>query len=113
MTKRVDEWIALSKKSHKDIFFYQDKVLDLTNFMEIHPGGKKALTNYLNKDITNIVFTVYPHKKETTHSTLIKYVIGKIPEEDMRQHPKTTRPRTLTPVKEKKKVYFENEGSFR
>ena len=113
MTKRVDEWIASSKKLNKSIFFYQDKVLDLSNFMEIHPGGKKALTNYLNKDITNIIFTVYPHKRETTLSTLIKYVIGRIPEEDMRQQPKITRPSTMTPIKEKKKVNFENEGSFK
>jgi cytochrome b involved in lipid metabolism len=113
MIKRADEWIASSKKSHKSIFFYQDKVLDLTNFMEIHPGGKKALTNYINKDITNIIFTVYPHKKETTQSTLMNYAIGKIPEEDMKQQAKSARPPTLTPVKEKKKVYFENERSFK
>lgn len=80
MTKRVDEWISFSKKSNKSIFFYQDKVLDLTNFMSIHPGGKKALINYLNKDITNIIFTVYPHKKEKTLNILTRYVIGKIPE---------------------------------
>lgn len=78
MIKRVEEWISFGKKSNKTIFFYQDKVLDLTNFMSLHPGGKQALRDYLNKDITKIIFTVYPHKKETTIPTLMKYVIGKI-----------------------------------
>lgn len=85
MTKRVEDWLALTKKTNQNLFFYEDKVLDLTNFMVMHPGGRKALTNYLNKDITTIIFTVYPHKKETTLRTLMKYVIGKIPEGDMRQ----------------------------
>ena len=81
----------LQQKSNKNLFFYEDKVLDLSNFMSIHPGGKKALTNYLNKYITNIIFTAYPHSKEKTLKTLMKYVIGKIPEEDMRQRHKTER----------------------
>lgn len=63
MTRRVDEWIAFAKKSNKNLVFYEDKVLDLSAFMNQHPGGKKALLNYLNKDITNILFTVFPHKR--------------------------------------------------
>jgi cytochrome b involved in lipid metabolism len=63
MIKRKDEWIALGKQARKQIFFYEDKVLDLTHFMGEHPGGKKALTNYVYKDITDIIFSVYPHKK--------------------------------------------------
>ena len=28
-----------------------------------HPGGLKAIKNYIYKDITNIIFDVYPHHK--------------------------------------------------
>lgn len=63
MTRRVDEWITFSKKSNKNLVFYEDKVLDLSAFMNQHPGGKKALMNYINKDITAILFTVFPHKR--------------------------------------------------
>jgi len=78
-------------------------VLDLTNFMDLHPGGKKALINYINKDITNIIFTVYPHTREKTLKTLKKYMIGYIPEGDMRQQ-KSERKRSVTPVRHKKRV---------
>jgi cytochrome b involved in lipid metabolism len=63
MIKRKEQWIAYAKPLKKCLFFYEDKVLDLTRFMTEHPGGKKALDNYVYKDITDTVFTVYPHKR--------------------------------------------------
>lgn len=48
----------------------------MTDFIQLHPGGKKALINYTNKDITDILFKVYPHKKENTLNLLNKYKIG-------------------------------------
>jgi hypothetical protein len=72
--------------------------------MNLHPGGKKALSNYVFKDITDIIFTVYPHKKESTINTLLSYVVGKIPPADMKQNVKIER--QTTPTKEKKKVCF-------
>jgi hypothetical protein len=75
--------------------------------MVIHPGGKKALANYLDKDITKIIFTVYPHNKETTLKTLMKYVIGKISEEEIRLRQKVNRSRSVTPLKDKKRVCFQ------
>ena len=53
-------------------------MLDLTEFIPLHPGGKKALANYINKDITEILFKVYPHKKEHTLKILNRYAIGAI-----------------------------------
>jgi hypothetical protein len=41
----------------------------------IHPGGKKALRNYVYKDISKILFTIYPHSSSTL-STLNQYAIG-------------------------------------
>ena len=52
MIKSVEEWIAIAKQNKKFYFFYEDRALDLTCFMNIHPGGKKALVNYVYKDIT-------------------------------------------------------------
>lgn len=63
MLKRKEEWVVYAKSTKKQLFFYEDRVLDLTKFMNTHPGGKKALSNYLLKDITDTVFAVYPHKR--------------------------------------------------
>ncbi len=48
--------------------------------MAFHPGGVKAIKNYVYKDITNIIFLVFPHQKDTTLPKLMKYQIGFIPE---------------------------------
>ena len=104
MIKRKEQWLAYAKPQRRQLFFYEDKVLDLTTFMSMHPGGKKALTNYVFKDITDIIFSVYPHKKETTLITLLSYSIGMIPVTDMKQNTKIER--QITPTKDRKKVCF-------
>ena len=48
--------------------------------MSDHPGGLKAIKNYIFKDVTNILFEVYPHKKDTTVAKLMKFQVGLIPE---------------------------------
>jgi len=47
----------------KLLFFYDGKVYNLTYFIDKHPGGRKAIMNYIYKDITNILFKVFPHDK--------------------------------------------------
>ena len=74
-----ETWVREAKEQKKSIFFFQDRVLDLTKFQNIHPGGKKALSNYIYKDISDTVFSVYPHSKEHTTKILLTYAIGKIP----------------------------------
>lgn len=32
-------------------------------FKNIHPGGSQVIKNYLFKDVTDILFTVFPHNK--------------------------------------------------
>jgi cytochrome b involved in lipid metabolism len=80
--KPMLEWINQSKITKRMYFFYEDRVLDLTEFMNIHPGGQKALKNYVSKDITDILFSVYPHSTQSTLQVLFRYQIGKIPEKD-------------------------------
>lgn len=41
----------------------------------MHPGGKKALANYVYKDITQILFNIYPHSPQILKK-LDKYIIG-------------------------------------
>ena len=67
-------------------------MLDLTEFIFEHPGGKKALTNYFYKDITDILFKVFPHKKDKTLQTLFKYIVGTIPEHEANK-------RLVSPIK--------------
>ena len=104
MIKPKEQWIKQSKYEKRQIFFFEDRVLDLTKFQYVHPGGKKALANYVYKEVTDILFTVYPHKKEPTLNILLSYAIGKIPQEDMKQSSKVER--QITPTKQKKKVCF-------
>ena len=51
---------------------------NLTYFISKHPGGKKALSNYIGKDITNILFRVFPHNKEKTLNVLKEYIVGTV-----------------------------------
>jgi len=64
MNKNIHQWITHGKQYNRMLFFYEEKVLDLTEFSIQHPGGKKALANYIFKDITDILFNVFPHKRE-------------------------------------------------
>jgi hypothetical protein len=79
--------------------------------MNEHPGGKKALGNYVFKDVTEIIFSVYPHKRETTIRKLNTYITGKIPSEDSKSS-KIERSPTPNKEKEKKKVCFAKKGGL-
>jgi cytochrome b involved in lipid metabolism len=61
MQKSVDQWIQYAKYQHRYILFFEDKVIDITNFITQHPGGKKTLIDYIYKDVTNVLFKIYPH----------------------------------------------------
>ncbi len=77
MKKSMEEWKSWGKRKEIELYFYKGSVLDLTTFAKVHPGGKKALKNYVYKDITHLLFTIYHHKREILQ-TLNKYVIGSI-----------------------------------
>lgn len=63
MKKEVEEWISWGKKNKRFIAFYKENVVDLTDFLRIHPGGRKSLENFIYRDVTDLLFKVYPHKK--------------------------------------------------
>jgi cytochrome b involved in lipid metabolism len=54
--KSIEQWIIQGKKNCKNYLFFQNKVLNLDDFMSEHPGGVKAIKNYIFKDVTNILF---------------------------------------------------------
>lgn len=76
MKKSKEDWVLYGKEKRKSLVFYQQNVLDLTHFATIHPGGKKVLEPYIFQDVTDNLFTIYPHKKETTLPLLNRYIIG-------------------------------------
>jgi cytochrome b involved in lipid metabolism len=78
--KSTEKWVIQGKQNCKSYVFYENKVLDLTDFIHSHPGGVKAIKNYVYKDITNILFEVYPHQKVNTLARLMKFQVGLIPE---------------------------------
>jgi len=50
----------------------------MSHFKFIHPGGSQVIRNYLFKDITDILFTVFPHNKQRVDNILEKYIVGKL-----------------------------------
>lgn len=76
MRKEFEEWVSWGKQKKRFLTFYKENVFDLTDFVRIHPGGRKSLDNYIYKDVTDLLFTVYPHKKETTMPALNQYIVG-------------------------------------
>lgn len=76
MKRTTEQWISYAKQRQRYFCFYQEQVLDLTDFVNRHPGGKKAISNYFYKDITEILFGVFPHKPEQTLAVLGRYVVG-------------------------------------
>ncbi len=53
-----------------------DKVYDLTDFIEYHPGGYEIMLEYAGTDATN-AFIEKPHTIEAT-DMLEKYLIGEL-----------------------------------
>jgi cytochrome b involved in lipid metabolism len=89
--------VLYAKQNRKYIVFYEEKVLDISQFIYSHPGGKKVLISYIYKDITASLFTVFKHHRETTLTTLAQFIIGTI---TPRKRINTYSPKTsLTPHK--------------
>lgn len=105
MHRSAEEWIQWAKQQHRYIMFHEERVIDVTEFIHAHPGGKKALISYIYKDVTDILFKVYKHPKEQTLATLRQYMIGMVTPRD---RSKTVASMTRSPInKSKKKVCFQ------
>ena len=76
--KSTNAWVAWAIRKKRSILFYETKVLDLTEFATVHPGGKRSLESYIYKDITQTLFKIYPHNREKTLQRLSQFVIGSV-----------------------------------
>lgn len=66
-------------------------------FLSQHPGGAQAINKYIYKDVTEILFSVYPHNKHYTLRKLQKYHVGQILQKKEEKYQKEN-------VKEKEKI---------
>jgi cytochrome b involved in lipid metabolism len=111
MIKTAEEWITYAKGRNRSIFFYNGRALDLTAFMFQHPGGRKILTHYTFKDITETIFNVFPHKREQTIQVLLRYVVGSVKksEDKVKSSSNISEKKLGSPTKDKKKVLFDKK----
>ncbi len=99
----MEEWVRYAKGQHRYVIFYEECVMDVTEFIYSHPGGKKALINYIYKDVTNTLFKVHQHDRQHTLATLNHYIIGRVTPRD-RPNQDTRKPSNSKP---KKRVCFQ------
>ena len=64
--------------SEKIIIFIDNYKFDITEYANTHPGGKKILEKYNNKDATNAFNNVRGHCDGYVLGLLDKFCIGKI-----------------------------------
>lgn len=61
-----------------EIVIYEDKVIEVTEFKEKHPGGAETIEKHLGKDITKVFDEIESHKTKTAMKDLEEFCIGKI-----------------------------------
>ena len=64
--------------SEKIIIFIDNYKFDVTEYANIHPGGKKILQKYNNKDATKAFNEIRGHYDSYVLSLLEKFCIGKV-----------------------------------
>lgn len=66
--------------SERIIIFIDNYMFDVTEYCTKHPGGKKILLEYKNKDATEAFNNINGHNDEYCLNLLDKYCIGKKPD---------------------------------
>ena len=61
-----------------DVVVYKNKVVDVTEFKEKHPGGQNSLDQYIGKDCTQAFDNVSSHLTKSALKDLNSYSIGEI-----------------------------------
>ena len=57
--------------------YYGTDVIDLTDYLNQHPGGQRAILPYERKDIKDILFSVYPHPQSAV-KTILRFKYGEL-----------------------------------
>lgn len=67
---------------------YQDKVFDVTEFMQDHPGGDDLIMDYAGKDVTSVMKDVLEHEhSDSAYEILSEYCVGSVVEKENEQEP--------------------------
>ena len=61
-----------------EVVFYENKVIEVTEFKEKHPGGIETIEKHLGKDITKAYDEVSSHQTKTATKDLEDFCIGTI-----------------------------------
>ncbi len=61
-----------------DVIIYKNKVVDVTEFKEQHPGGQNTMDKYIGKDCTEAFNKVTSHETKSAMKDLNCYTIGEI-----------------------------------
>lgn len=62
---------------------YEDKVYDVTEFIQDHPGGDDLILDYAGQDVTNVMKDVLEHEhSDAAYEILSEYLIGSITEKE-------------------------------
>ena len=70
--------IHYAKGSNLEILFLDNKVINVTDFKNTHPGGAESINKYIGKDCTELYKQVSSHKTSTAIRELKNFTIGKI-----------------------------------
>jgi cytochrome b involved in lipid metabolism len=66
------------KKNKKVIVILNNLVYDLTEFVDIHPGGPMVILNCAEKDADKVFHSIEAHDSEWVRNQLKKYCIGPV-----------------------------------
>ena len=69
----------LNKEKQKKIIIILDNlVYDLTDFVDIHPGGPMVIQDSVDKDCDKLFYSIEAHNTEWVRNQLKKYCIGPV-----------------------------------
>lgn len=61
-----------------EVVFYEDQVIDVTDFKQKHPGGSKSIEKHIGKDVTEFYNKVESHTTKSASRDLKTFCIGRI-----------------------------------
>jgi len=69
----------LHKENQKKIIIILDNlVYDLTDFVDIHPGGPMVIQDSLDEDSEKLFYSIEAHNTDWVRNQLKKYCIGPV-----------------------------------
>ena len=74
------------QEDRRVLVYLKDKVLDLTNFAKVHPGGKSTISRYRGRQIDGVIFNPSLHRHDASIiPTLLSYELKQSTGPDLRK----------------------------